>query len=337
MQSAELASAVVSARRPQYYGPIRVSLVALRRRHPNLNLADAYYLCAIVEEVRCFWQRKLSAASLVFFLNRYTLLVASSSMVIAHLTWKADTSTTCKGLGWVYESANILLFVESAVFSALRAYAIGGRIVMPALVVLVLSLTAGGAMLNSERDFSADIIAVMTATRAIAIAADLIVFAVTIHHTFGIKRQARQLGIKVPLVTMLLVDGFLYFVVGVQPTISSILISRFMFHLHRSPSPAGSTLRETHSLMTCSVGSAPLDSQAFAHFRTNNIGVGTPSAGMTSSAGIALEDDWGDAASDVESVYELDDERLSTWLSTIANTSRCFNNAIATGSFTVGI
>lgn len=49
--------------------------------------------------------------------------------------------------------------------------------------------------------------AVMTATRAIAIVADLIVFAVTIHHTFGIKRQARQLGIKVPLVTMFLVDG----------------------------------------------------------------------------------------------------------------------------------
>lgn len=49
--------------------------------------------------------------------------------------------------------------------------------------------------------------AVMTATRAIAIAANLIVFAITVYRTFGIKRQARQLQMKVPLTTVLLADG----------------------------------------------------------------------------------------------------------------------------------
>lgn len=47
----------------------------------------------------------------------------------------------------------------------------------------------------------------MTATRAIAIAANLIVFAITVYRTFGIKRQARQLQMKVPLTTVLLADG----------------------------------------------------------------------------------------------------------------------------------
>lgn len=283
-------------------------------------------------------------------------------------------SASCMRFAWVCESANVLLIVESAAFSALRAYAIGGRTVLPALVVLALSLTAGGAVVFQEvfqeiagsqsylsgpdiksscvhvvpvlthtkcndilsrmtdRDLSADIgrMAVMTATRAIAIAANLIVFAITVYRTFGIKRQARQLQMKVPLTTVLLADGFLYFVVlfvldivlivslqGRSAThtidlqaiyyiapMSSVLISRFMFHLHRSPGPAGSTLQATHSLMTSSAGSAPLDSIVFAHFSTDDKSVGAPFAGDTSSAGIALEDDWDDSVSDVEAEYE---------------------------------
>lgn len=262
-------------------------------------------------------------------------------------------SASCMRFAWVCESANVLLIVESAAFSALRAYAIGGRTVLPALVVLALSLTAGGAVVFQEvfqeiagsqsylsgPDIKSSCVHVvpvlthtklMTATRAIAIAANLIVFAITVYRTFGIKRQARQLQMKVPLTTVLLADGFLYFVVlfvldivlivslqGRSAThtidlqaiyyiapMSSVLISRFMFHLHRSPGPAGSTLQATHSLMTSSAGSAPLDSIVFAHFSTDDKSVGAPFAGDTSSAGIALEDDWDDSVSDVEAEYE---------------------------------
>ncbi|OSX62968.1 hypothetical protein POSPLADRAFT_1033578 [Postia placenta MAD-698-R-SB12] len=279
------------------------------------SLSDAHYVCStsILDEVRCFWQRKLSAAKFMFFLNRYTLLVASFSMMLAHFASTVDTvisSLNSDSVDAERRYAKCKLQEVRLAFSALRAYAIGGRIVLPALVVLALSLTAGGAVVNGERDLSADIgrTAVMTATRAIAIAANLIVLAITIHRTFGIKRQARQLQMKVPLTTVLLADGFLYFVVGVRPTMSSVLISRFMFHLHRSSGPAGSTLQATHSLMISSAGSAPLDSIVFAHFSTDDKSVGTPFAGNTSSAGIALEDDWDDTVSDMEAEYESNGE-----------------------------
>ncbi|EED79668.1 predicted protein [Postia placenta Mad-698-R] len=307
---------------PPFHGVSRGDIRGNRAEESSYN--------AKVLRFRQLIRRALRMLNLIigfmFFLNRYTLLVASSSMMLAHFAWTADPTL-------------------SGAFSALRAYAIGGRIVLPALVVLALSLTAGGAVVFQEvfqeiadpqsylpgpnikyscvhvvpvlthtkmtdRDLSADIgrMAVMTATRAIAIAANLIVFAITVYRTFGIKRQARQLQMKVPLTTVLLADGFLYFVVGVRPTMSSVLISRFMFHLHRSPGPAGSTLQATHSLMSSSAGSAPLDSVVFAHFSTDDKSVGAPFAGDTSSAGIALEDDWDDTASDVEGESESNGE-----------------------------
>lgn len=89
---------------------------------------------------------------------------------------------------------------------------------------------------------------------------------------------------------------------------SSVLISRFMFHLHRSPGPAGSMLQETRRQVTSSAGSSPIDSIAFVHFRTDNLGTGIPSAAMASSASIALEDDWDNAASDVEAECESNGE-----------------------------
>lgn len=60
--------------------------------------------------------------------------------------------------------------------------------------------------------------------------------------------------------------------------------------------------------MTSSAGSAPLDSIVFAHFSTDDKSVGTPFAGNTSSAGIALEDDWDDTVSDMEAEYESNGE-----------------------------
>ncbi|KAI0919881.1 hypothetical protein AcW1_002980 [Taiwanofungus camphoratus] len=101
---------------------------------------------------------------------------------------------------------------------------------------------------------------VLIATRTCAILSDLIVLFVTWYHTYSIRKEACRTNIKTSLVSLLLRDGTVYFVVLLVlnllqvitedvlkpviketadylsifvPAIESILISRFMMNLRQ--------------------------------------------------------------------------------------------------------
>jgi len=190
--------------------------------------------------------------------------------------------TSCEGVNSIAQPLFQELVYDpiSAVFTALRTYAIGGRDWRPALLVFALAVVPVGTNLYSDVNtwFTALFLPplgivcdgnqnvtvdtgnkLLIATRACAIASDLLALAITWSSTYQIKRDADKAKIKASLATLLLRDGTLYFVIllalnamhmGFYLTntfvdiswfivpISSSLISRFLLNLRQVYHPS---------------------------------------------------------------------------------------------------
>ncbi|KAI0373014.1 hypothetical protein BV20DRAFT_939115, partial [Pilatotrama ljubarskyi] len=126
-------------------------------------------------EVKHIWQRKVSAATWIFLLNRY--------LVIA--LYIIDTPST-------FQVSN------EVPFSSLRVYALCSRAWHVALAILLLSSAPVWVYV------------VMTVVgRSCLILSDLLVLSVTWSQTYGIMRLSRKhrLDVPFPLTTVLLRDG----------------------------------------------------------------------------------------------------------------------------------
>ncbi|OSX57800.1 hypothetical protein POSPLADRAFT_1155697 [Postia placenta MAD-698-R-SB12] len=100
------------------------------------------HMMTLSDEIRLVWSHKFSGATLVFLLNRYLVLSLGVAIVLQTGVWDtALVSTLATFSHNILSQSYLLLHREAAVvFSALRAYAIGGLVWFPAAVTLFLGL-----------------------------------------------------------------------------------------------------------------------------------------------------------------------------------------------------
>ncbi|KAI0365133.1 hypothetical protein BV20DRAFT_973561 [Pilatotrama ljubarskyi] len=187
------------------------------------------------KEVGLFWRRKLTGASLLFFLNRYIFL-AGSLLELGGLS--PMSAATCSRYILAAKAIEFAQYLPWAAFSALRVFALScatrtvlvNRLRWPlAILVLLLSLVPLGINYYSYTLASGindpvfgcsgtmDIPAAMStkvviASRSCLIAADLLVLIVTWNTTYRASRmhRAAQLG-NASMSSTLLRDGTVYF------------------------------------------------------------------------------------------------------------------------------
>ncbi|KAJ3557248.1 hypothetical protein NM688_g1569 [Phlebia brevispora] len=256
-------------------------------------LAFYEYFVTFSEEIRCIWRRKLSLGSAIFFLNRYALLLNRMARMIQLVTWseqgvadEVDVARTWKitldlGVTWstsVGSSMRIANgFFTFAAFSAIRLYAVWGKEVRLLIVILALGLIypitlayhdtrlvfealpppfAGCTEYSNFENPSSDLIfCTYVFGVAVMLAYETFIMICTWIKTVDIHRLLHKENIRTPLMTLILRDGTVYFVVfsGLNvlnlillrdqsfnnfptliETITSICLSRFMLHLRES-------------------------------------------------------------------------------------------------------
>ncbi|KZT07758.1 uncharacterized protein LAESUDRAFT_724753 [Laetiporus sulphureus 93-53] len=230
------------------------------------------YTMTFSDEINLIWRCRATGATIIFLLNRYLALALGITIIIQTLPW--NTPLSCEATIISYSIVNMLLNIVIAVFSALRAFAISGSKMLATLIVLSLGLvTVCASIYFMARSSYAYVLMiasmpvcdyhdyysldtfnrVIIASRICAIAADVIVIALTWYNTYKMRAIARQI-IQNSLSTLIFRDGTIYFVlllflnimqmavrsVGGAITnyaasfvapVSSILISRFMINL----------------------------------------------------------------------------------------------------------
>ncbi|KAI0820865.1 hypothetical protein BC628DRAFT_1341323 [Trametes gibbosa] len=82
------------------------------------------YFLTFDNEVRLIWGRKITGASIIFFLNRYLILFQNAITVASYWPW---SSNGCHVMGWIDLVLNVLPYMVWDAFSTLRVYALTGR------------------------------------------------------------------------------------------------------------------------------------------------------------------------------------------------------------------
>ncbi|KAH9840564.1 uncharacterized protein C8Q71DRAFT_740046 [Rhodofomes roseus] len=188
------------------------------------------HVITISKETHLLHTRKYSGAVLLFLLNRYLLLLFGAENLIYVFSW--DTRMGCEAMSVLYDVLQLMLYALTAAFAALRVYAINGQRAMVAIIVLVLGLAPVIAGIYNLSQTSYDDVVwvgpypecgnynsisdrgweeMVTMSRAFPIIADLIVIMITCMRTWPIMTAARQAGMTPALVTLLLNDGIVYF------------------------------------------------------------------------------------------------------------------------------
>jgi len=190
-------------------------------------------------EVACIWRRKFSAVTVLFLVMRYVTL---SSQVLTFVNeFQPGLVLPCEAIGYLSNSLSIVVRATSAVFGALRIWAIWGQHWLVLVTILPISLVpavmdiyqntlirlspltsplpfpVGGCSwfiplpIDAQTRFA-------TATRACAIAADAAILAATWMKTWSIHRGLKSANItvdvgrsRISLPELLIRDGTLYF------------------------------------------------------------------------------------------------------------------------------
>ncbi|OCH89118.1 hypothetical protein OBBRIDRAFT_826730 [Obba rivulosa] len=228
------------------------------------------HITTVADEVEFVWGRRISSSVLLFHLNRWLILLWAFATLLAFPS--VSTVPVCIAQNLSPQGISIMLYLVWAAFSALRVYGVSNGSRFFALVVCTLNVIP--AALNiycSMISYSYDIVnlpvigttciisgtvpkATMTkytiASRTCIIASDVIVIVMTWRATRRLVQDATRIGIKMPIPTMLLKDGSIYFAllltlniiqvagfatdtflyaVGIFGTpLSSIIVSRFL-------------------------------------------------------------------------------------------------------------
>ncbi|KAH9850483.1 hypothetical protein C2E23DRAFT_887374 [Lenzites betulinus] len=223
------------------------------------------YLITIDSEVRLIWRRKITGATVLFFLNRY-IMVFRNAITIASYPSIGNTFS--------------LVAPAHAAFSTLRVYALSGRDWRIAAVVCFIMLgpiianvydlpqekpvnlpppyncevaNSVATATDTKRKYPSSVYnVVVIASRVSLIVGDAIVLAVTWWKTYRIKKAADAAQMRTSIVDLILRDGTIYFATmlllnvlhivinfvetvsfmgDIANTLTSILISRFIMNL----------------------------------------------------------------------------------------------------------
>ncbi|KAI0325606.1 hypothetical protein GY45DRAFT_1260568 [Cubamyces sp. BRFM 1775] len=227
------------------------------------------YFITFDSEVRLIWRRRITGASVLFFLNRYIMIFDN---VITLASYPARTDLVrllailalCDILGWMDVVLNLLPYFIWNAFSTMRVYAISGRDWRIASVVCLLMIGPIASNVynipfetpdNMPPPYNCQFdnaITLQTHNIIPLIAGDAIVLIVTWWKTYRLKKAADEARVKMSIVDMLLRDGTMYFgtmlvlnvlhimvnyVVKVSflgdavDVLTSILVSRFIMNL----------------------------------------------------------------------------------------------------------
>lgn len=183
------------------------------------------YVITFGDEVVTVWKRKMNATSLLLISVRWAMLF---NAILMHIPAKAST---CQGVAILTTIPVLIGFVQTALFSALRVFAIWNRSYFWALLVLVLGLapfiTNVYARAIAQYQYMTGIITacaviepltlqqnkiLLYTTRASLIAADLIVLVLTWIRTFSQLRESWRLKLPSSVSGLLLRDGTCFFI-----------------------------------------------------------------------------------------------------------------------------
>ncbi|EKM57679.1 uncharacterized protein PHACADRAFT_206559 [Phanerochaete carnosa HHB-10118-sp] len=169
---------------------------------PSSALVVYEFLITISDEIDILWKRPVTVSAVLFGSVRWCMLITATLQL-------APTTP------------------NTAVFSALRVFAIWDRSRIWSLVVFALSMapfivnlvftTMSRFMIVADPAFVAYI------TRSSLVLADTIVLVLTWIKTFGNWRRARSVNAQVSLATCLLRDGTIYFIALLAVNIAQIL------------------------------------------------------------------------------------------------------------------
>ncbi|OCH88097.1 hypothetical protein OBBRIDRAFT_735073, partial [Obba rivulosa] len=165
------------------------------------------HLATLSRELDWIWNRKFTSVTLLFHLNRWTILLYTILNIVGEFL--PITSLSLRWSQRLRLSARSFLFTLWAVFSAVRMYALSRGDWRLTLAVFALSMVPGGVNAVKWQDLTinADVALTSLTHRICAMAADLLIILVTWYRTFTLKRASDRHGIKTPLITLLLRDG----------------------------------------------------------------------------------------------------------------------------------
>ncbi|EKM48943.1 uncharacterized protein PHACADRAFT_265962 [Phanerochaete carnosa HHB-10118-sp] len=205
-------------------------------------------LITIGDEVRIVWQRPVTAPAVLLGSVRWCILLAATLQLVP------STSNSCTPLEIMVWIFSLIQFLQIALFSALRVFAIWNKSYVWSLAVFALSMVPfainlyqaveskyvsfmdplTGTTCNEEIIFSARTHSMLVLTyvaRGSLILADAIVLILTWMKTLGNWLATRRLNMTVSLTTCLLRDGTLYFIALLAINIAQLLNDNFSANL----------------------------------------------------------------------------------------------------------
>lgn len=193
------------------------------------------YIVTLSQEVSAMWQGKLTSATLIFFLNRYTTLAWGIFGTLLLFNSIKQSASSYTHLIFFWGSLNMIWQGIWAAFSALRVYAVSDRNYLLALLALLLGLvpvgtnaytyamsSPGHATLHTTKTLavpgnevpSAVANKLVIITHVSLISCDILVLAVTWASMLRLRRATGNAGERVaPLLTLLGRDGTLHFLI----------------------------------------------------------------------------------------------------------------------------
>ncbi|KAM5539500.1 hypothetical protein V8D89_006952 [Ganoderma adspersum] len=187
------------------------------------------YLLTVRRESCLFWKRKVTAASILFFVNRYLALIYYVGLAyysLANLSYPA-----CRLQSWIeigIKYFEYLPWAGSVFFSALRVHALSQKNWFMTTFTFFWSVLAFPLDYYGDfhrRSYSKDPVLGCTGfIRGGQIIADMVVIGVTWKAAY----EARREGSMSSLMRVLFTNGTLYFI------LTAILVSRFMINLHET-------------------------------------------------------------------------------------------------------
>ncbi|EED84214.1 predicted protein [Postia placenta Mad-698-R] len=102
------------------------------------------YIITLSQEVSAMWQGKLTSATMIFFMNRYTTLAWGISGILLLFNSIKQSGSNYTHLILFWGSLNMIWQGIWAAFSALRVYAVSDRNYLLALLALLLGLVPVG-------------------------------------------------------------------------------------------------------------------------------------------------------------------------------------------------
>ncbi|THG96480.1 hypothetical protein EW026_g5359 [Hermanssonia centrifuga] len=154
----------------------------------------------------------------------------------------------CEGVTRSGQVLALAQYVVFGLFSALRVYALWDRNVLLFLLILGLNMVPVATNIYNFKTITVTLytvfpalgaacieISISLATRLAVVLADILVLVLTWMKTFGTRREASRIHIEVPMVTLLIRDGTIYFIALLAMNVAQILIQNISIFQLFSP------------------------------------------------------------------------------------------------------